>query len=92
MSRALAILLIALALTGCRWGVRECPTTPVVVEVPVPVREPIPPALTAPLDDSMCEVEGPTVGDVRQQRARACSEVEIANDRLRRIRELRAED
>lgn len=91
MTRALAILALLLALTGCRWSARGCPTTPVIVEVPVPVREAIPAALTAPIDASACAVEGPTVGDVRQQRARACAGVEIANDRLQRIRELRSE-
>lgn len=91
MTRAILILAAVLALTGCRWSARECPTTPVIVEVPVPVREPIPAALTAPIDASACEVEGPTVGDVRRQRAAACAGVEVANDRLRRIRELRSE-
>jgi hypothetical protein len=91
MTRALAILLIALALTGCDWIARECPTTPVVVEVPVPVREPIPPALTAPIDDSACAVEGPTVGDVRRQRAQACAAIEAGNARLREIGTLRPE-
>lgn len=91
MTRALAILAALAALTGCRWSARECPTTPVIVEVPVPVREPIPAALTAPVDASACAVEGPTVGDVRQQRAAACAGIDVANDRLRRIRALRSE-
>jgi hypothetical protein len=91
MIRAFVILAALLALTGCRWSARGCPTTPVIVEVPVPVREPIPAALTAPVDASACAVEGPTVGDVRRQRAAACVGLEIANDRLQRIRELRSE-
>lgn len=91
MTRALAVLCIALALTGCDWVARDCPTTPVIVEVPVPVREPIPAALTEPLDATACEAEGPTVGDVRRQRAEACSELGIANDRLQRLRDLRSE-
>lgn len=91
MTRAIVILFAALALSGCRWVARECPTTPVIVEVPVPVREPLPTELTAPLDASACEREGPTVGDVRQQRAAACAGIDVANDRLRRIRALRSE-
>lgn len=91
MIRAFVILAALLALTGCPWSARVRPTTPVIVEVPVPVREPIPAALTAPIDASACEIEGPTVGDVRQQRARACAGLEVANDRLQRIRELRSE-
>lgn len=91
MIRAIVIVLIALAVTGCRWSARECPTTPVIVEVPVPVREPIPAPLTAPIDASACEVEGPTVGDVRRQRAAACAALGTANDRLDRIRALRSE-
>lgn len=92
MTRALAILCVALALTGCRWGARECASTPVIVEVPVAVREPIPAELTAPLDDSACAVEGPTVGDVRRQRAQACAAVEIGNARLQQLRGLRPEN
>lgn len=91
IGRALAILCAVLVLTSCRWSARECPTTPVIVEVPVPVREPIPAALTAPVDASACEREGPTVGDVRRQRAAACGGLEVANDRLQRIRALRSE-
>lgn len=86
---AVIAALAVLALSGCRWGARECPTTPVIVEVPVPVREPIPAELTAPIDDSACEREGPTVGDVRRQRAAACAAIEVGNARLRSIRDAR---
>jgi hypothetical protein len=89
MIRALAIVAIAAALTGCRWGVRDCPTEPVIVEVPVPVREPIPAELTEPLDDSACEREGPTVGDVRRQRAAACAAIQAGNARFEALRGLR---
>lgn len=89
MIRTLAVLCIALALTGCRWGARECASTPVIVEVPVSVREPIPAALTEPIDASACAAEGPTVGDVRRQRAQACAAIEAGNARFRELRDLR---
>ncbi len=92
MIRLFAIFAALLILTGCRWGARECPTTPVVVEVPVPVREPIPASLLDPMDASMCVDEGPTVGDVRRQRAEACAEIETGNARLEAIKSTRAED
>lgn len=92
MTRALVILCLAIALAGCRWGARECATTPVIVEVPVPVREPLPAELTAPLDASACEREGPTVGDVRRQRAEACAAIEAGNARLEQLRGLRPEN
>jgi hypothetical protein len=89
MIRALAIVAIAACLAGCRWWARDCPTEPVIVEVPVPVREPIPAELTEPLDDSACEREGPTVGDVRHQRASACAAIRAGNARLDALRGLR---
>jgi hypothetical protein len=88
MIRALAIVAICAGLAGCRWWARDCPTEPVIVEVPVPVREPIPAELTEPVDASACEQEGPTVGDVRKQRRRACASVEEANARLEQLRQL----
>ena len=94
MSRLVIALIAALILSGCRWSARECPSTPVIVEVPVPVREPIPAELTAPLDDSMCvdDVEGPTVGEIRRERKGACAAVEIGNARLQQLRGLRPEN
>jgi hypothetical protein len=87
--RAALVCVIAAALAGCRGTAPICPREPVIVEVPVPVREPIPAELTEPLDDSACEREGPTVGDVRRQRAAACAEIRAGNARLEALRELR---
>lgn len=88
--RAVVVLCLALVLIGCRWGARECASTPVIVEVPVAVREPIPAPLTVPMDATPCDVEGPTVRDVRHQRAAACASIQKGNARFRELRELRA--
>jgi hypothetical protein len=89
MIRALAIIAIVAGLSGCRWWARECPREPVIVEVPVPVREPIPAELTERMDESACDREGPTVGDVRHQRASACAAIRAGNARLDALRGLR---
>jgi hypothetical protein len=89
MIRAIAIVAIVAALTGCRWWARDCPREPVIVEVPVPVREPIPTELTERMDESACDREGPTVGDVRRQRAAACAAIRAGNGRFEALRGLR---
>jgi hypothetical protein len=61
----------------------------VIVEVPVPVREPIPAELTERMDESACDREGPTVGDVRRQRAAACAALRAGNARFEALRGLR---
>ena len=93
MKRALiaAFALAALpVIAGCSRHARTCPTTPIVFDAPIAVRSPVPDYLTAPLDVSMCAREGPTVGDVREQRARACSALGTANDHRVRTRALRS--
>jgi hypothetical protein len=89
MIRAALVCMIAAALTGCRGAAPICPREPVVLEVPIPVREPIPAELTERMDESACEREGPTVGDVRRQRAAACAALRAGNARLDALRELR---
>jgi hypothetical protein len=70
-----AAALALAALAGCTPPVRECTTTPVVVDAPVAVRAPIPGDLTAKPDQRMCAVEAPIVGGIRRQRVEACAEL-----------------
>ena len=66
LARALVVSLLALALTACgpkRPCIVECPTTPVVVEVPVAVREPVPERLVEPVTDPTLDREATSVGE-----------------------------
>lgn len=90
--RVLGVIALAL-LAGCAGRPKQCPacpTVPVELEVPVPVREPLPPGLAEPVPDP---VRGPivTVGDaVRAARERKAA-LDKANARLRQLSELGAE-
>lgn len=87
--RCAGLILLAL-LAGCASKPKQCPvcpTTPVDFDVPVPVREPLPPGLAEPVPDP---VDGPivTVGEaVRAARERKAA-LKKANERLQRIAEL----
>lgn len=86
----LAALVFVMA--GCdRSNVRECPSTPVVVEVPVPVRAAVPAKLTASPDLRMCKpgggIAGEIVGDIRRNGAAACAELVKCDARARELRD-----
>lgn len=84
---AAGLVCIMLMGASCTRTVRECTTTPVTVEVPVPVRVLFPPELTEAPDQSMCGAEIPVVGVIRTQRRQACAELEKCAARLEVIRE-----
>ena len=84
--RGCALILIAL-LAGCAGKPRQCPTTPVTIEVPVPVREPVPAALSAPVPDPVVQPIR-TVGDAVRAAAAREAALRKANARLAEIQRL----
>ncbi len=88
--RSLGLILAAL-LAGCATTpCPVCPSRPVAFDVPAPTREPLPPGLAEPVPDP---VAAPivTVGDAVKAARERKAALDKANERLRRIAELRAQ-
>lgn len=89
--RGRGLILLAM-LAGCASQPKPCPvcpSTPVAVDVPLPVREPLPAELAAPVPDPWAGRAIVTVGDAVQAAKQRKSALQTANDRLRRLGEAR---
>lgn len=84
------LLLIAPLLTACgHLPVRDCPTTPVVVEVERRVYVPVPAELTAPAP--IPEARGRTVRELREVARERKLALEAVNSRLEQVRQIAGE-
>jgi hypothetical protein len=82
-----AVCVLVLPLTGCFGrGVRDCPTTPEIVEVPRRVYVPVPDELTRPAD--IAEPRNRRVGELRDVAKQRKTALEAVNARLAEIRAL----
>lgn len=89
--RRCGLILLAM-LAGCASQPKPCPvcpSTPVPVDVPMAVREPLPAALATPVPDPWAGRAIVTVGDAVQAAKQRKSALQTANDRLERIRQIR---
>lgn len=89
--RRCGLILLAM-LAGCASQPKPCPvcpSTPVAVDVPMAVREPLPAELATPVPDPWAGRAIVTVGDAVQAAKQRKSALQTANDRLRRLGEAR---